>query len=66
MHFNILRMRFHVFLICLMGLLASTSDTSGQSLLNRVNGVANKVSQKILQKSTQRIVQRGKQEVVVY
>lgn len=56
-------MRFHVFLICLMGLLASTSDTSGQSLLNRVKGVANKASQKVLQKSTQRIVQRGKQEV---
>lgn len=46
LHYTNLRMRLHVFMFD--GILAGTTDTSAQTYLNRVKGIANTAAQKVL------------------
>lgn len=56
-------MKLYVFLICLMGLMATAPDASAQSFLNKVKRAVSKTAQEAVQKTKQDAVNKAKQEV---
>ena len=55
-------MKLHFF-ICLIGLLAFTTDVSAQSFLNKVKRAANKAAQEAVQKAKQDVEHKAKRDV---
>ena len=56
-------MKLYVFLICLMGLMATAPDASAQSFLNKVKRAASKTAQEAVQKTKQDAVNKAKRDV---
>lgn len=54
-------MKLYVFLICLMGLMATAPDASAQSFLNKVKRAVSKTAQEAVQKTKQDAVNNAKQ-----